>query len=69
MSNSRIDHVYITDKIKTSTPMHLETAYSDHQLITFDIMNLNNMIEERQADRRTEQEKLENKHKQCAGSL
>jgi hypothetical protein len=46
LKSSRIDHVYITDKIKTSTPMHFETAYSDHQLITFDIINLNNINEE-----------------------
>jgi hypothetical protein len=46
MKSSRIDHVYITDHVRTSTPKHLEMAYSDHQLVAVDILKQNLKSEE-----------------------
>ncbi len=34
MKSSRIDHVYISENVHTTTPTHIDTAYSDHQMIT-----------------------------------
>jgi hypothetical protein len=40
MKSSRIDHVYLSENIHTTTPKNIETAYSDHQLITAELLNM-----------------------------
>jgi hypothetical protein len=37
IKHSLLDHIYITNDIVASTPKHIDTFYSDHQLITIDL--------------------------------
>jgi hypothetical protein len=46
MKSSRSDHVYISENVHTTMPTHIDTAYSDHQMITIELLNTTRIEEE-----------------------
>jgi hypothetical protein len=46
IKSSRIDHIYTSENLQTSSPTHIEAAYSDHQIIKIGLLNIIKLEEE-----------------------